>query len=98
MEGYIIIIVLASLGGIFYYAMRNKKAGINSSLEVSDNKTGNVITQEAHQTFEEKMLFLQRAQNKRLRSIDNTLDWFFWIMIIGFVLTFLNFVMTELNA
>ncbi len=45
-------------------------------------------------TFEEKMLLLQGESNKRLKGIDNTLDWFFWIMIIGFIIYFFFTLMT----
>jgi hypothetical protein len=57
-----------------------------------------VAENEEAKTFDEKMLLLQKESNNRLRGIDNTLDWFFWIMIISFVLTFLYYLMAELKG
>lgn len=36
--------------------------------------------------FEEKLILLLKESNKRLKGIDTTLDYFFWLRIIGFVL------------
>ncbi|MBE7641048.1 hypothetical protein GUB10_11950 [Salegentibacter sp. BLCTC] len=40
---------------------------------------------------EEKMILLQKQANKHLKGIDTTLDWFFWLLIIGIVLTVLSY-------
>ncbi len=56
-------------------------------------ESGSVISEE-DKTFEEKMLLLQKESNKRLKGIDNTLDWFFWIMIISFIISFFYIVMS----
>ncbi|MGM0931944.1 MAG: hypothetical protein ACQEWD_00715 [Bacteroidota bacterium] len=44
-------------------------------------------------TNEEKLISLQQQTNKYLKSIDYTLDWFFWILIIGLVLTVISYVL-----
>lgn len=44
--------------------------------------------------FEKKMIELQEQANKRLKGIDSTLDWFFWLMIIGVVIWAISFFMS----
>lgn len=46
-------------------------------------------------TFEDKMLILKSQSNKTLKSIDYTLDWFFWVMILGFVFYIFNLFLTS---
>lgn len=46
---------------------------------------------ETDKSYEDKMLLLLAESNKRLKGIDTTLDWFFWIMILGGVLFIVSF-------
>lgn len=48
-------------------------------------------------TFEDKMLLLQEDSNKRLKGIDTTLDWFFWIMVVVGIWYLIAFVMASMN-
>lgn len=48
------------------------------------------FTHQEQDNFNE-LIKLQRESNKRLKDIDTTLDWFFWIMIIGLVGTVILF-------
>lgn len=43
-------------------------------------------------TFEDKMLLLKSQSNQTLKSIDYTLDWFFWLMILGGVIYVISLV------
>lgn len=40
---------------------------------------------------EEKMIMLQKQANRHLKGIDTTLDWFFWLLIVGIVLTVISY-------
>lgn len=48
--------------------------------------------QEQAVTFEDKMLLLKSESNRTLKSIDYTLDWFFWLMILGVVIYVISLV------
>lgn len=53
------------------------------------------FTHQVQDNFNE-LIKLQRESNKRLKDIDTTLDWFFWIMIIGIVGTVITFFFTAM--
>jgi hypothetical protein len=72
-------ILIIIIGGFLFWEFKKRKAVGLVPESVSD-----ISNQD--KTFEEKMLLLQGESNKRLKGIDNTLDWFFWIMIIGSVI------------
>lgn len=42
-------------------------------------------------TYEDKMIILQNESNQTLKNIDSTLDWFFWLMILGVVIYVISF-------
>jgi len=48
-------------------------------------------------TFEDKMLILQKESNRSLKGIDNTLDWFFWLMILSIILSSLYAFFSSMN-
>jgi uncharacterized integral membrane protein len=56
-----------------------------------------MMSEEA-KTFEDKLLLLQHESNRRLKDIDTTLDWFFWIMIIGGVLFLISLFISSMSS
>ena len=80
MENYTLIFVLISIIGILFIVINQR------------NKKNKEIAKRQSQatTFEDKMLLLQEFNNERLKSIDTTLDWFFWLMILSFVVYILG--------
>lgn len=61
---------------IVAYALNNRTKKNKEFKELQDQAV----------TFEDKMLLLKSQSNRTLKSIDYTLDWFFWLMISGAVI------------
>lgn len=61
---------------IVAYALNNRTKKNKEFKELQDQAV----------TFEDKMLLLKSQSNRTLKSIDYTLDWFFWLMILGAVI------------
>lgn len=58
------------------------------------SNTGGTSFEDQCLELKKESIDLQKVANKRLKDIDTTLDWFFWIMILGIIgfiiLTFLT--------
>jgi len=70
-------LILLAVVALIIYGLVKKRS--------KDNKNVADLQNEAV-TYEDKMLLLQKETNKRLRDIDTTLDWFFWIMVFSFLI------------
>lgn len=78
------LVVVAILGVMYVSSTR------------SNAKKKSAILEDEAVTFEDKMLYLQKESNKRLKDIDTTLDYFFWFLVISLVLTVVYGVMQSL--
>lgn len=43
-------------------------------------------------------IYLQRESNKRLRSIDNNLKFFFWLTLLGIAVLIIAYIIMESNS
>lgn len=56
-----------------------------SNLQFDQPQTATKETVEDLTPYQQEKIKLQKETNKRLKDIDTTLDWFFWIMILGII-------------
>ena len=87
-------LVIIAAGFLLYARYHYKKSP--TMVSNSPEKVSNAS--ETDNTFEDKMLILQAESNKRLKGIGYTLEWFFWIMILGIVFFSVSFFISLMNG